>query len=203
MKKKIDNEKIIIASHNEGKVSEIKDLLKNYNLNIISSSELGIDEPEENGSSFEENALIKSSTTSKLSKTISISDDSGLCVNSLNGDPGIYSARWAGPDKDFLYAANEINKSLIEKKSKDLSAYFICVLAVSWPDGDYKTFKGRVDGTLTFPPRGNNGFGYDPIFIPKGYESTFGEMEPKYKHSISHRNKAFELLSKELLVEKY
>ena len=203
MKKKIDNEKIIIASHNEGKVSEIKDLLKNYNLNIISSSELGIDEPEENGSSFEENALIKSSTTSKLSKTISISDDSGLCVNSLNGDPGIYSARWAGPDKDFLYAANEINKSLIEKKSKDLSAYFICVLAVSWPDGDYKTFKGRVDGTLTFPPRGNNGFGYDPIFIPKGYESTFGEMEPKYKHSISHRNKAFELFSKELLVEKY
>ena len=203
MKKKIDNEKIIIASHNEGKVSEIKDLLKNYNLNIISSSELGIDEPEENGSSFEENALIKSSTTSKLSKTISISDDSGLCVNSLNGDPGIYSARWAGPDKDFLYAANKINKSLIEKESKDLSAYFICVLAVSWPDGDYKTFKGRVDGTLTFPPRGNNGFGYDPIFIPKGYESTFGEMEPKYKHSISHRNKAFELFSKELLVEKY
>ena len=203
MKKKIDNEKIIIASHNEGKVSEIKDLLKNYNLNIISSSELGIDEPVENGSSFEENALIKSSTTSKLSKTISISDDSGLCVNSLNGDPGIYSARWAGPDKDFLYAANKINKSLIEKESKDLSAYFICVLAVSWPDGDYKTFKGRVDGTLTFPPRGNNGFGYDPIFIPKGYESTFGEMEPKYKHSISHRNKAFELLSKELLVEKY
>ena len=203
MKKKIDNEKIIIASHNEGKVSEIKDLLKNYNLNIISSSELGIDEPEENGSSFEENALIKSSTTSKLSKTISISDDSGLCVNSLNGDPGIYSARWAGPNKDFLYAANKINKSLIEKESKDLSAYFICVLAVSWPDGDYKTFKGRVDGTLTFPPRGNNGFGYDPIFIPKGYESTFGEMEPKYKHSISHRNKAFELFSKELLVEKY
>ena len=203
MKKKIDNEKIIIASHNEGKVSEIKDLLKNYNLNIISSSELGIDEPEENGSSFEENALIKSSTTSKLSKTVSISDDSGLCVNSLNGDPGIYSARWAGPDKDFLYAANEINKSLIEKESKDLSAYFICVLAVSWPDGDYKTFKGRVDGTLTFPPRGNNGFGYDPIFIPKGHESTFGEMEPKYKHSISHRNKAFELFSKELLVEKY
>ena len=203
MKKKIDNEKIIIASHNEGKVSEIKDLLKNYNLNIISSSELGIDEPEENGSSFEENALIKSSTTSKLSKTVSISDDSGLCVNSLNGDPGIYSARWAGPNKDFLYAANKINKSLIEKESKDLSAYFICVLAVSWPDGDYKTFKGRVDGTLTFPPRGNNGFGYDPIFIPKGHESTFGEMEPKYKHSISHRNKAFELLSKELLVEKY
>ena len=203
MKKKIDNEKIIIASHNEGKVSEIKDLLKNYNLNIISSSELGIDEPEENGSSFEENALIKSSTTSKLSKTVSISDDSGLCVNSLNGDPGIYSARWAGPDKDFLYAANEINKSLIEKESKDLSAYFICVLAVSWPDGDYKTFKGRVDGTLTFPPRGNNGFGYDPIFIPKGHEKTFGEMEAKYKHSISHRNKAFELFSKELLIEKY
>ena len=203
MKKKINDEKIIIASHNEGKVSEIKDLLKDYSLKIMSSSELGIDEPEENGSSFEENALIKSCTTSQLSKTVSISDDSGLCVNSLDGDPGIYSARWAGPNKDFLFAANKIYKSLIEKESKDLSAYFICVLAVSWPNGDYKTFKGRVDGTLTFPPRGNNGFGYDPIFITEGHEKTFGEMESKYKHSISHRNKAFELFSKELLIEKY
>ena len=194
MKKKIDNEKIIIASHNEGKVSEIKDLLKNYNLKIMSSSELGIDEPEENGSSFEENALIKSTTTSKLSKIVSISDDSGLCVNSLNGDPGIYSARWAGPDKDFLYAANKINKSLIEKDSKDLSAYFICVLAVSWPNGDYKTFKGRVDGTLTFPPRGNNGFGYDPIFIPKGETITFGQMSRLKKMKMDHRFLAYKKL---------
>tara|TARA_B100000161_G_scaffold193761_1_gene140720 strand:- start:25376 stop:25984 length:609 start_codon:yes stop_codon:yes gene_type:complete len=201
MKKKINNEDIIIASHNEGKVSEIRDLLKNYDLKILSSSDLGIDEPEENGSSFEENALIKASVTSTLSKTVSISDDSGLCVNALNGEPGIYSARWAGPKKDFLYAANKIQESLLKIEATDYSAYFICVLAVSWPDGDYRIYKGRVDGTLSFPPRGKNGFGYDPIFIPLGYKSTFGEMDSQFKHSISHRNHAFKLFSKELLIE--
>ena len=201
MKKKINNEDIIIASHNEGKVSEIKDLLKNYDLRTLASSDLGIDEPEENGLSFEENALIKASTTSMLSKTVSISDDSGLCVNALNGEPGIYSARWAGPKKDFLYAANKIQESLLKIEAVDYSAYFICVLAVSWPDGDYRIYKGRVDGTLSFPPRGKNGFGYDPIFIPLGYESTFDEMDPQFKHSISHRNHAFNLFSKELLIE--
>ena len=201
LNKKINNEDIIIASHNEGKVSEIKDLLKNYDLRTLSSSDLGIDEPEENGSSFEENALIKASVTSTLSKTVSISDDSGLCVNALNGEPGIYSARWAGPKKDFLYAANKIQESLLKIEATDYSAYFICVLAVSWPDGDYRIYKGRVDGTLSFPPRGKNGFGYDPIFIPLGYENTFGEMDPQFKHSISHRNHAFNLFSKELLIE--
>lgn len=202
MKKKIDNEEIVIASHNKGKVSEIKDLLKNYDLKILSSGDLGIEEPEENGSSFEENAIIKSSVTSTLSKIVSLSDDSGLCVNALGGQPGIYSARWAGPDKDFLYAAEKIHENLLEKGADDYSAYFICVLAVSWPDGDHKVFKGRVDGTLSFPPRGDNGFGYDPIFTPLGYKHTFGEMEPEFKHSISHRNHAFNLFSKELLIEK-
>src|SRR6056300_449429 len=121
MKKKIDNEDIVIASHKKGKVLEIKDLLKNYDLKILSSSELGIEEPEENGSSFEENAIIKSSITSALSKTVSLSDDSGLCVNALDGEPGIYSARWAGPDKDFLYAAEKIHENLIEKGTNDYS----------------------------------------------------------------------------------
>ena len=196
MKKKINNEDIIIASHNEGKVSEIKDLLKNYDLRTLSSSDLGIDEPEENGSSFEENALIKASTTSMLSKTVSISDDSGLCVNALNGEPGIYSARWAGPKKDFLYAANKIQESLLKIEAVDYSAYFICVLAVSWPDGDYRIYKGRVDGTLSFPPRGKNGFGYDPIFIPKGYKVTFGQMLFSKKSKIDHRYKAFKKIKK-------
>ena len=202
MKKKINNEEIVIASHNNGKVVEIRDLLKNYDLKILSSRDLGIEEPEENGSSFEENAIIKSSITSTLSKTVSLSDDSGLCVNALGGQPGIYSARWAGPDKDFLYAAEKIHENLLEKGADDYSACFICVLAVSWPDGDHKVFKGRVDGNLSFPPRGDNGFGYDPIFIPLGYEQTFGEMEPEFKHSISHRSHAFNLFSKELLIEK-
>ena len=200
MKKKINNEDIIIASHNEGKVSEIKDLLKNYDLKILSSSDLGIDEPEENGSSFEENALIKASVTSTLSKTVSISDDSGLCVNALNGEPGIYSARWAGPKKDFLYAANKIQESLLKIEATDYSAYFICVLAVSWPDGDYRIYKGRVDGTLSFPPRGKNGFGYDPIFIPNGHSKTFAEMDYKEKLLIDHRYIAYKKLEKKIKV---
>ena len=196
MKKKIDNEEIVIASHNKGKVSEIKDLLKNYDLKILSSSDLGIEEPEENGSSFEENAIIKSSVTSTLSKIVSLSDDSGLCVNALGGQPGIYSARWAGPDKDFFYAAEKIHENLLEKGADDYSAYFICVLAVSWPDGDHKVFKGRVDGTLSFPPRGDNGFGYDPIFIPKNKKKTFGEIKPSQKYKIDHRYFAFKKIKK-------
>ena len=170
MKKKIDNEDIVIASHNKGKVSEIKDLLKNYDLKILSSSELGIEEPEENGSSFEENAIIKSSVTSALSKTVSLSDDSGLCVNALDGEPGIYSARWAGKGKNFDLAAKKIEKKLFEKygnKQKLFKAFFCCALTIALPDGTIKSFEGKVFGTLQFPPKGDNGFGYDPIFIPK------------------------------------
>jgi len=211
MNRKINGHKLIIASHNQGKVSEIKDLLSRYEVDVslsryevdVSSSEdFGMKEPEENGDSFEENALIKASETANFCGQIALSDDSGLCVDDLDGDPGIFSARWAGPKKDFLKASKDIEKKLIEIGSSNYSAYFICVLAVCWPDGESRIFKGKINGNLNFPPKGNLGFGYDPIFIPRNYDITFGEMDPIIKHKISHRSVAFDLFSRELLVEK-
>lgn len=202
MNRKINGHKLIIASHNQGKVSEIKDLLSRYKVDVSSSEDFGMKEPEENGDSFEENALIKASETAMFCDQIALSDDSGLCVDDLDGDPGIFSARWAGPKKDFLKASKDIEKKLIEIGSSNYSAYFICVLAVCWPDGESRIFKGKINGNLNFPPKGNLGFGYDPIFIPRNYDITFGEMDPIIKHKISHRSVAFDLFSRELLVEK-
>ena len=202
MNRKINGHKLIIASHNQGKVSEIKDLLSRYEVDVSSSENFGMKEPEENGDSFEENALIKASETANFCGQIALSDDSGLCVDDLDGDPGIFSARWAGPKKDFLKASKDIEKKLIEIGSTNYSAYFICVLAVCWPDGESRIFKGKINGNLNFPPKGNLGFGYDPIFIPRNYDITFGEMDPIIKHKISHRSVAFDLFSRELLVEK-
>ena len=202
MNRKINGHKLIIASHNQGKVSEIKDLLSRYEVDVSSSEDFGMKEPEENGDSFEENALIKASETANFCGQIALSDDSGLCVDDLDGDPGIFSARWAGPKKDFLKASTDIEKKLKEIGSSNYSAYFICVLAVCWPDGESRIFKGKINGNLNFPPKGNLGFGYDPIFIPRNYDITFGEMDPIIKHKISHRSVAFDLFSRELLVEK-
>ena len=202
MNRKINGHKLIIASHNQGKVSEIKDLLSRYKVDVSSSEDFGMKEPEENGDSFEENALIKASETANFCGQIALSDDSGLCVDDLDGDPGIFSARWAGPKKDFLKASKDIEKKLIEIGSSNYSAYFICALAVCWPDGESRIFKGKINGNLNFPPKGNLGFGYDPIFIPRNYDITFGEMDPIIKHKISHRSVAFDLFSRELLVEK-
>ena len=202
MNRKINGHKLIIASHNQGKVSEIKDLLSRYEVDVSSSEDFGMKEPEENGDSFEENALIKASETANFCGQIALSYDSGLCVDDLDGDPGIFSARWAGPKKDFLKASKDIEKKLIEIGSSNYSAYFICVLAVCWPDGESRIFKGKINGNLNFPPKGNLGFGYDPIFIPRNYDITFGEMDPIIKHKISHRSVAFDLFSRELLVEK-
>ena len=202
MNRKINGHKLIIASHNQGKVSEIKDLLSRYEVDVSSSEDFGMKEPEENGDSFEENALIKASETANFCGQLALSDDSGLCVDDLDGDPGIFSARWAGPKKDFLKASKDIEKKLIEIGSSNYSAYFICVLAVCWPDGESRIFKGKINGNLNFPPKGNLGFGYDPIFIPRNYDITFGEMDPIIKHKISHRSVAFDLFSRELLVEK-
>lgn len=202
MNRKINGHKLIIASHNQGKVSEIKDLLSCYEVDVSSSEDFGMKEPEENGDSFEENALIKASETANFCGQIALSDDSGLCVDDLDGDPGIFSARWAGPKKDFLKASKDIEKKLIEIGSSNYSAYFICVLAVCWPDGESRIFKGKINGNLNFPPKGNLGFGYDPIFIPRNYDITFGEMDPIIKHKISHRSVAFDLFSRELLIEK-
>ena len=184
---------IVIASHNEGKVEEIRELLTPLGMTVISAKSLNLPEPEENGVNFVENAKIKSEQAAKLSGNVALADDSGLCVPALDNAPGIYSARWAGEKKDFIQASRRIEAELMTKGEEFVGqpAYFICVLALTYPDGRTEAFEGKVDGTLAYP-RGNKGFGYDSIFIPDGYDITFGEMEAAKKHSISHRAKAFE-----------
>ena len=190
MKNKIKMpKKIVVASFNEGKVREIKHLFQETPIEFISVSKFVNKAPDETGTTFVENSLIKARNSFINSHTASIADDSGLCINSLNGDPGIYSARWAGKNKNFSNAINIIKKKLENKKDK--SAYFICVLALVLNNQSEYTFTGRVEGKISFPPKGVNGFGYDPIFIPKGQILTFGEMDPKKKETISHRFQAY------------
>ena len=188
---------IVIASHNDGKVDEIRGLLKKYKFKIFSLKKFSHIEPKENGKTFIENSVIKAVSALKITGLPSISDDSGLCIPALNNDPGIYSARWAGKGKNFDLAAKKIEKKLFEKyrnKQKLFKAFFCCALSIALPDGTIKSFEGKVFGTLQFPPKGDNGFGYDPIFIPKGYKKTFGEMKYSFKERISHRQKAFKKL---------
>ena len=188
---------IVIASHNDGKVDEIRGLLKKYNFKIFSLKKFSHIEPKENGKTFIENSVIKAVSALKITGLPSISDDSGLCIPALNNDPGIYSARWAGKGKNFDLAAKKIEKKLFEKyrnKQKIFKAFFCCALSIALPDGTIKSFEGKVFGRLQFPPKGENGFGYDPIFIPKGYKKTFGEMKYSFKERISHRQKAFKKL---------
>ncbi len=180
---------LVVASHNQGKVREIEELLAPYGFETKGAAELGLVEPEEDGATFIDNALIKSRSAAKLSNLPSLADDSGLCVEALSGAPGIYSARWAGLQKDFSLAMRRVETEL--GGNPDRRAYFVCVLALSLPDGSEECFEGRVYGTLVFPPRGQKGFGYDPIFVPEGGHLTFGEMDPAAKHAVSHRAKAF------------
>ncbi|MBK6895279.1 MAG: RdgB/HAM1 family non-canonical purine NTP pyrophosphatase [Alphaproteobacteria bacterium] len=183
---------LLVATHNSGKAREILELLGPYVQGVKTSAELGLSEPEETGATFEENALIKAREAARQSGMVALADDSGLSVSALGGAPGIYSARWAGPTKDFSLAMERVQRELGE--SPDRSACFVCVLALAWPDGTSRTFEGRVDGTIIWPPRGEKGFGYDPIFVPQGYSQTFAEMDPEQKHRISHRARAFEKL---------
>ena len=188
---------IVIASHNDGKVEEIRGLFKKYKFKIFSLKKFSHIEPKENGKTFIENSVVKAVSALKITGLPSISDDSGLCIPALNNDPGIYSARWAGKGKNFDLAAKKIEKKLFEKfknKQKLFKAFFCCALTIALPDGTIKSFEGKVFGTLQFPPKGENGFGYDPIFIPKGYKKTFGEMKYSFKERISHRQKAFKKL---------
>ncbi len=188
---------IVIASHNDGKVEEIRGLLKKYKFRIYSLKKFSNIEPRENGKTFIENSVIKAVSALKITGLPSISDDSGLCIPALNNDPGIYSARWAGKGKNFDLAAKKIEKKLFEKygnKQKLFKAFFCCALTIALPDGTIKSFEGKVFGTLQFPPKGDNGFGYDPIFIPRRYKKTFGEMKYSFKERISHRQKAFKKL---------
>lgn len=190
--RKFNDKKLLIASHNAGKLPEIKELLSPFDLEIISAADLKIEEPEETESTFKGNACLKALNCARISKLPSLADDSGLVVHALNGQPGIHSARWAGPERDYVKAAQRIKDGL--SGQDDYSAYFICTLALAWPDGHTETFVGRWDGTLTFPARGSNGFAYDSIFVPNGYEITVGEMPPEEKQRLSHRTKAFQQL---------
>jgi len=185
--------KIVVATHNPGKVRELG-LLLEARFNLVSAGELGLPEPEETEVSFVGNALLKARLAADASGLIALSDDSGLSVTALGGEPGIYSARWAGPDKDFYEAMAKVERRMDDSDDKSTHAWFTCALAVAWPHGPAFVVEGRVDGNLTFPPRGLNGFGYDPIFVPEGHQMTFGEMDPKAKDDMSHRMRAFDQL---------
>ena len=187
-------ERLVIASHNAGKVGEIADLLAPYGLDIVGAAALGLPEPEETGDTFEANAALKAHAAAQATGLPALADDSGLVVPALGGAPGIYSARWAGPNKDFSVAMERVRQEL---GGGDRRAHFVAVLALAWPDGGQALFRGEVHGHLEFPPRGGRGFGYDPIFVADGYSDTFGELDPAEKHRISHRARAFEKLVRE------
>ncbi len=188
-KKKINS--IVIASQNPGKIKEMLPFIKKLNTKIYFAKDFKLKEPKEDGSNFVENALKKSRYVNNKTKKVSIADDSGLVIPSLQGKPGIFSARWAGEKKDFNQAMKKVNNLLYKKKT---NAYYISVLAISWNKKKEEIFIGKIFGSLTWPPRGNLGFGYDPIFIPKGYSKTFGELSNKVKNNISHRVIAFKKL---------
>ncbi|MGY8958190.1 MAG: RdgB/HAM1 family non-canonical purine NTP pyrophosphatase [Alphaproteobacteria bacterium] len=190
--RRFSGDQLVIASHNAGKVREIDDLIRPFGVSALSAGDLGLAEPIEDGDSFKANAIIKALAATRVSKLPALADDSGLAITALGGEPGIYSARWAGENKDFNAAMARANTAL--DGQADRSAAFICALALAWPDNHVECFEGRVSGDIVWPPRGDRGFGYDPVFRPTGFDITFAEMEPVAKHRISHRAKAFEQL---------
>ncbi|GAB5480845.1 MAG: RdgB/HAM1 family non-canonical purine NTP pyrophosphatase [Parasphingorhabdus sp.] len=202
--RKLSPGKLIIASHNKGKVREIRALLAPFGIEPISAAELNLPEPEETGTTFAENALLKAHASAKGADCVALADDSGLCVAALNGAPGVYTADWAeadtyegGPGRDWYMAMGKVEGKLSELGPEaDRSAYFTCTLALAWPDGHAELFEGRVHGNLVWPPRGTMGFGYDPVFQPLGFEQTFAELDPQQKHDMSHRADAFDKLVK-------
>ena len=190
--------RLVVATHNPGKARELAEILDGR-FELVAAGELGLPEPEETEQTFQGNALLKARAAAEASGLIALADDSGLSVKALDGAPGIYSARWAGPSKDFDLAMRKVEERLEEVGAEDFSAWFTSSLAVAWPGGPAVVVEGRVDGVLTFPPRGDQGFGYDPIFIPEGFTQTFGEMEPAAKDGMSHRARAFVKLKAALL----
>lgn len=199
MPRRFNDPRIVVASHNKGKVREIADLLAPLGIEAVSALDLGLDEPEETGLTFEANAELKALAAAQASGMPALADDSGLCVDALDGDPGIYSARWAEHKgtRDFSYAMEKVHEALIAKGAQDdtaRSAHFACALTLAWPDGHMETFLGTVEGTIVWPPRGAHGFGYDPVFRPTGETRTFGEIAAPVKHAMSHRANAFRLL---------
>jgi len=201
--------RVVIATHNPGKLTEMCDVLAPYGIQALSAGELGLDEPEETGTTFRDNARIKACAAAHASGLPAFADDSGLAVDELGGEPGIYSARWAGPEKDFAAAMRKIQTLLLERgavASDRRRAHFVSALCLAWPDGHVEEFEARVDGTLVWPPRGTQGFGYDPMFLPDGHDRTFGEMSADEKHGLpprgrglSHRARAFVKLAEACL----
>jgi XTP/dITP diphosphohydrolase len=204
--------RLVIATHNPGKLTEMRDLLAVYGVEATSAGELGLPEPDETGTTFRANARIKAEAAAKASNMAAFADDSGLAVDALGGDPGIYSARWAGPDKDFRFAMNKIQSLLVERGAKTAEqrrGHFVSALCIAWPDGHAEEFEAAVDGTIVWPPRGDKGFGYDPLFLPDGQTQTFGEMSSDDKHGLpprgrglSHRARAFLKLAEACLAKR-
>lgn len=200
--------RVVIATHNSGKLTEMAALLAPYGIDAVSAGSLGLPEPDETGSTFAANAALKARAAATAANLPALSDDSGLCVDALDGAPGIYSARWGGPNKDFAAAMKRIERELQARGAKPpFAAHFVCVLGVAWPDGHEASFEGKVFGTLRLPPVGTLGFGYDPIFTPQGRDVTFGEMPASVKHGVpsdgspgvSHRVRAFQALARHFL----
>lgn len=188
--------RLVVATHNPGKAREIAALLGG-DFAVLTADQAGVPEPEETESTFIGNAVLKARHAAAASGLVSLADDSGLSVRALGGQPGIYSARWAGPAKDFSVAMDRVERELGD--AADRSAFFTCALAVAWPDGSVFAVEGIIEGDLTFPPRGGRGFGYDPIFLPEGASETFGQMDPDAKEAISHRTRAFAQLRAALI----
>ena len=193
--------RLVIATHNPGKLAEMRDLLAAYGVDAISAGDLGLQEPDETGMTFRDNARIKAQSAARAAGIAAFADDSGLVVDALDGAPGIHSARWAGPNRDFRGAMATIEEKLRERGATTpdrRKAHFVCALCVAWPDGHAEEFEAQVDGSLVWPPRGEKGFGYDPMFLPDGHQRTFGEMAAEEKHGLpprgkglSHRARAF------------
>jgi XTP/dITP diphosphohydrolase len=181
--------RLVLASHNPGKLAELADLLQPYAVAVVSAAELGLAEPAEDAPDFAGNARIKALAATRASGLPALADDSGFCVAALRGAPGAHSARWAGPGKDFAAAMARVHRETGD--ASDRRAWFVAALCLAWPDGHTETFVGRVDGAAIWPPRGDNGFGYDPMFLPSGDTRTFGELDPAEKHTVSHRARAF------------
>jgi XTP/dITP diphosphohydrolase len=191
-RKLLPGSKLVLASHNKGKLTELGDLLRPLGIAVVSAGEFGLAEPEETAPDFVGNARIKALAATAASGLPAFADDSGFCAAALDGEPGVFSARWAGPERDFRAAMARVHARLGDPA--DDRAWFVAALCLAWPDGHTETFLGRVDGTIVWPPRGDKGFGYDPMFLPEGGHETFGEMAPAAKHAVSHRARAFRQL---------
>ncbi|XDZ65590.1 non-canonical purine NTP pyrophosphatase [Alphaproteobacteria bacterium LSUCC0684] len=192
---------LVVASHNQGKVREIRDLLAPFALKISSAAELDLPEPEETEKTYRGNATLKAAAAARASGMPALSDDSGFELTAINNAPGLYSARWAGPEKDFSMAMEKVHASFLASGSQDKNCRFVCALSLVWPDGHDETVEGTIDGEMVWPPRGDRGFGYDPMFRPLGHALTFGECDQDWKHQVSHRAEAFAQLLERCFIE--